>query len=234
MDDIFNTPQGMALLNELQNRAMEQEVGIYNKLGPEGLRQQTNLGTVDERGALANQQQQAQMMALAQQLQQAQQFGEPQGKDYGSVAGNIVGGLGDAVRMGAGMYVSGKIRGRQEDLMKQGTATQEALLGQKDQARFDHSSARYQALKDLQAARMSQGRPQMGPMPQPQAPMSGEEMALSRLPPPMPEAAPAQIPGMAVPGMPPRRQRPQVAGIPPAPGMPPWVIDQLPPWAQGG
>lgn len=130
-----------------QNRGMQQEVALHEQLGPEGVAQQANLGSIDERKALAAQQAQAQQMALAQQLSQADEFGKPQGKNYHSVAGNVVGGIGDIIRQVGGGIMASKLRGQQADMMGQANAAQNAFLGQQDKGRLDFSNASYEALK---------------------------------------------------------------------------------------
>lgn len=137
------------------------QLAVFDQLGPEGMRQQSNLGTLDERGRLAGDQQQAQMMALAQQLGQAQQMSQPVGKDYGSVAGNIAGGLGDVARQVGGGIRMHQLEGQQAEMLKQGGATQAGLLTQKDDGRLAGRTAQMNALRQ---ALMSQPAPQ-APMP---------------------------------------------------------------------
>jgi hypothetical protein len=131
-----------------QNNGLQSEVDLYGRLGPGGLRNYTNLGTLDQRAALANQQAQQGQAAVERQLEQLQKTSAPQNRDYGSVAGNVLGGVGDLIRQGVGGYVGGKMMAKQQDLMDQNNKIQQAFLDQKDQGRFGYGDARYQALQD--------------------------------------------------------------------------------------
>jgi hypothetical protein len=154
-------------MNRNNQGAMEQEIGIYKQLGPEGLRQQTNLGTVDERAALAQQQSHQGQQMVQQQLQQMQEMGKPQGGNYHTAGGAILGGLGDAVRSVASAYGSHKLRGQQQEMIDKGAAAQNALLAQKDQGRFDYADKRGKSFQEIVEAMMRQQ--QGGAMNQPSA-----------------------------------------------------------------
>lgn len=86
---------------------------LLSQMSPEELEQLLNLGTMDERGAL-----------LQQQMAQAEALRQPSGRQYSTGLGAALGGIGDLTRQIAGT--------RQMDTLRQ---QQEALLGKKDAGR---------------------------------------------------------------------------------------------------
>lgn len=139
----------MAQQAQRDSGGIRQELGIYDHLGPEGMRKQTDLGTMDERRALAAHQSQAQMAMIQQQLAQAQKMGEPRGTNYGSVAGNIGGGIGDIFRQIGGGIRTHQLGDQQNALLQRSEAMQNDLLGKQDQGRADYGTARMDAMREL-------------------------------------------------------------------------------------
>lgn len=135
-----------------QMGGQEQELAAYRALGPEGFRAHSNLGTNDERGALAAAESRANQDMVTRQLAQAQELGQPQGKNYGTVAGNIAGGLGDIARQVGGGIRTHQLQGQQAELMKRGQADQLALLKQKDDVRAASGTAQMEAFQKLRDA----------------------------------------------------------------------------------
>lgn len=149
MFDPSNIPPELlqALMQQQSNGqgAMAQEVGIYKNLGPEGLRGVTDMGSLDQRSALAAQQSQQQQDMVGRQLEGWQKnHMTPQGP-HASVASAIFDGVG-----GLAKTVGGGIAGRrQEDAMNEGFAKQGGILGQQDQGRFNYANARSQSFQDI-------------------------------------------------------------------------------------
>lgn len=92
---------------------MEELMGLLEYLSPEERQQLLGLGTMPQRSEL-----------VQQQLQRAQDYGQPQGGNYSSVGGAIGGGLGDAVR---GLVGAQQTKGAEAQLAE--------LLGQQDAGR---------------------------------------------------------------------------------------------------
>jgi hypothetical protein len=149
-----------ALVGRDQKGGMEQELAAYDAMGPEGFKAHSNMGTLDERGALAAQESRAQQEMVQQQLAEMAKFGEAQNKNYGSVAGNVLGGAGDIIRQLTGGIRSGQLRGQQADLAKQGMAAQTGILDQKDAGRMAAGNAQMEALRKVLMGRVQPG-PQM-------------------------------------------------------------------------
>lgn len=103
----------------------EADYELYAGLDPEALKQLLGLGTLDDRGAL-----------LQQQMGQAQQFTQPVGKNYGTVGGNIAGGLGDIARQFIGGRQVAGLQGQQT-----------GLLDQRDAGRGAYADAMLKALQ---------------------------------------------------------------------------------------
>ncbi len=158
--EMMSSPGFMAMLKAMMDRegvgAMRQEVGAYDALGADGFRAHSNLGTVDERSRLAAQDSQAQQQMVMSQLEQMQKASEPQNRNYGSVAGNILGGVGDIARQVGGAYASNKLMGKQADLAKQGMAAQTGFLDQKDAGRLASGNAEMSAKRKILDALISQ------------------------------------------------------------------------------
>jgi hypothetical protein len=136
---------------------MEQERAAYDQMGPEGFKQHSNMGTLDERGALASQESQAQQQMVMQQLDQMQKASAPRNHNYGTAAGNILGGVGDIARQIGGAYASNNLMSKQADLAKQNQAAQLAILDKKDAGRLASGTAQMEAIKKLQEAIQRQG-----------------------------------------------------------------------------
>ncbi len=149
-----------ALLAQEGGGGMEQELAAYDAMGPQGFRAHSNMGTLDERAALAAQGSRAQQEMVMQQLAQAQQLGQPRGRNYGSVAGNIAGGLGDIAGVIGGGIRAHQLQGQQADLAKQGLAAQTGLLDQKDAGRWASGTAQMEASRKIVEDALSRRRPQ--------------------------------------------------------------------------
>lgn len=67
--------------------------------------------------------------ALAEQLAQAQALQKPRGQNYGTVAGNTMGGLADLLRQGTGMLQERGARGQQEALRGEKLKHLQGVLG---------------------------------------------------------------------------------------------------------
>lgn len=98
---------------------MDEFSQMWESLPPEVQEQLLGMGTLDERGAL-----------LQQQMAQAEALRQPSGKQYSTGLGAALGGLGDVTRMIGGTMDMGRLQKEQE-----------ALLGKKDAGRM--SFARY-------------------------------------------------------------------------------------------
>lgn len=155
MDPLIQALIAQMLSKQNDTGGLEQELGAYDLMGPEGFRQHSNMGTLDQRAALAAKESQGQQQMVADQLAQMQEFSKPQGKNYGSVAGNIMGGLGDIVRQVGGAYGQSKLRGQMGDMQKQGMAAQTGFLDKMDAGRLEAGKAQMEAqrkfLERLQA-----------------------------------------------------------------------------------
>lgn len=110
-----------------RDRKHQLELAIYDRMGPEAFKKHVGMGTLDERGAL-----------LEQQLKQAQALRQPQGKEYSTVAGNLLGGMGDIFRGVAGGMKESQLQERQL-----------ALLGQKDEGRLKYDQTYMEELRKL-------------------------------------------------------------------------------------
>lgn len=86
---------------------------LLSQMSPEELEQLLGMGTLDERGAMLNQQ-----------MAQAEALRQPSGQQHSTGWGAALGGVGDMARQIAGT--------RQMDALRQ---QQEALLGKKDAGR---------------------------------------------------------------------------------------------------
>jgi hypothetical protein len=154
-------PELMAQLVQAMQRddgmgALEQELGAFDKMGPDGFRQMTGLGTLDQRGQLARQGAMDQAQALEQQLAMAQSLGTPKNKNYGTVGGNIAGGIGDALGAFFGGMQAKKLGQQQGDLLAKGNAAQAGIMDQQDAGRLAAGNGRYEALRDFLAKRQAQ------------------------------------------------------------------------------
>ncbi len=151
-----------ALLGRDNRGGMQQELAAYDQMGPQGFAAHSNLGTMEDRRALAAQDSKAQQDMVAQQLAQAQKFGEPQNRNYGTVAGNILGGVGDLARQVGGAIRSNKLGQQQADIAKQGMAAQASMLDKMDATRAQSGTAQMEAIRKIQEALMAR---QNGAMP---------------------------------------------------------------------
>jgi hypothetical protein len=168
MDEILKQLLERAMQKDTTWPDMQQEVGAYDALGPEGFRRHSNMGTLDERGALAQRQNQGELGMLQGQLEQAQQLSQPVGKNYGTVAGNIAGGVGDIIKQLGGGIRTHQLQGQQADMMKAGMGAQAGILDQKDQGRFDSGAAEMEAKRKLIEAMLAREQ-------QPRAPSMGQQ-----------------------------------------------------------
>jgi hypothetical protein len=147
-----------------QMGGMEQELAAYQALGPEGFQAHSNLGTNDERAALAAAESRANQDMVAKQLAAAEQFGQPSGRRYSTAGGAIGGGISDILKQVGGGIRTHQLQGQQSDLMKQGQAAQTGLLDAKDEARAASGKAQMEAIVQALAKRQ-QPQPMMGQQP---------------------------------------------------------------------
>lgn len=159
------------LLQALIRQAMQKdsagpgmELAQRDAMGPEAYKEFINTNTFGDRAQLARQGTQDQMGLLNNQYAQAQEASRPQGKNYGSVAGNIIGGLGDIVRqVGGGMQMR-NIGGQQKALLDNGQATQGGLLDRMDQSNLASTNGRDEAMRKFLALTQGQQQPPPDPM----------------------------------------------------------------------
>ncbi len=82
--------------------------GMFHGMSPEDIEQIIGLGSMDEKG-----------QALDLQMQQAQELARPKSGRHSSVAGTVIGGLGDLLGAGVGAYGQYKTREQQQELLDQ-------------------------------------------------------------------------------------------------------------------
>ncbi len=127
--------------------AMRLELDGLEAMSPAELAQHTGMDTLGRRGDLAAQESRAQQQMVMDQLAQAQEFGRAQNKNYGSVAGNVIGGVGDIIRGVSGGLQGHQLRGQQAELLKQGQAARSGWLDKEDSGNLLGANKDMAALK---------------------------------------------------------------------------------------
>ncbi len=165
------TPEEMQMLAAMMGNdgtgVLRQELGAYKAMGPQGFAQHTGMGTLEQRGQLAQQNTQDQSAQVQQQMAMAEALRKP--RDTGprtNVASAILGGVGDIARDMGGMYMQHKLGQKGDALRAQGLAQQTAILDKMDAGRLNAGNARYGSMEQLLAEALRQ-QPQRQPaMPQ--------------------------------------------------------------------
>lgn len=154
-------PELMAALVQAMQKddgmgALKQELGAYDAMGPQGFKQMTGMGTLDQRGHLARQSAVDQSQALEQQLAQAQALARPKQEQHSSLGGTIGSGIGNIFGSVLGGIKSHRLQEQQQGVLAQGAATQAGLLDQQDAGRLSAGNGRYEALRKYLMAKQMQ------------------------------------------------------------------------------
>lgn len=147
MDPLIQALIAQAMKQDDGSAAMEQELGMAQALGPEGMAKFIGSNTLGERGALAKQGMQGELGMLGDKLSAAREFAQPVGKNYGTVGGNIGGGIGDILRSFVGQRRIADLEGQQGAALQRGVGAQGALLNQMDSSNLGVANARQEAMR---------------------------------------------------------------------------------------
>lgn len=161
MQELFQRmlAKAMAEQQAKSQDAMKMELGIADQLGPEGMTQQVGLGTLDQRGQLAGQKMGAQQGLMQGQLDEARAMRKGGVRDYGTAAGNIAAGLGDAVsRLGGGIREQ-QLLAQMQGGMDKGFGDISSIFDKQDAGRGAFSNARYNAMRGFFGGSQQQPSP---------------------------------------------------------------------------
>src|SRR3954471_12729120 len=110
------------LMRDPGTEGLQQQVSAFDALGPEGYKQIVESNTLGQRSQLARQNAMDQSAALEPQMAMAQALSQPKGKNYGTVGGNVAGGIGDALGAFFGGMKMRNLGQEQAGLLSKGNA----------------------------------------------------------------------------------------------------------------
>lgn len=142
-----------ALAQDDGSNVLQQEVDAADVMGPEGMEKLVGLGTLDQRGQLAREGAMDQAGSLERQLAMAQAMATPKGKNYGTMGGNIAGGVGDALGAFFGGLQVKNLGEKQAGILSEGNRQQAGFLDQTDQGRLGFQNSRLEAIRKALTAK---------------------------------------------------------------------------------
>lgn len=141
--------QAMGDFQAKNQDAMKLELGMADKLGPEGMKQQVGLGSMPDRMAMNRDVMGMEGQGLQDQMSRAQALQSQRFGNSGSATGNALGGIGDVLNSLRGGIMEQRAHGGMDELMKRYRGEQGGMFDKQDAGRGALMNARFGAMRDL-------------------------------------------------------------------------------------